>query len=81
MMQPVPSGSVGKHPLGKQPVNHSAVVALLEKHRLASAYHHFFSESQGQETQPTYYLYHHKNRPYRPRIAIITSYLRVEPSK
>jgi hypothetical protein len=44
--------------------NHSAVVSLLEKHRLASAYHHFFSESQGQETQPTYYFWHHKNRPY-----------------
>jgi len=44
--------------------NHSAVVGLLENHRLASAYHHFFSESQGQETQPTYYFWHHKNRPY-----------------
>jgi hypothetical protein len=44
--------------------NHSTVVGALEKHRLASAYHHFFSESQGQETQPTYYFWHHKNRPY-----------------
>ncbi len=44
--------------------NHSAVVSLLEKHHLASAYHHFFSESQGQETQPTYYFWHRKNRPY-----------------
>jgi endonuclease/exonuclease/phosphatase (EEP) superfamily protein YafD len=44
--------------------NHSAVVSLLEKRRLASAYHHFFSELQGEETQPTYYFYHHKNRPY-----------------
>jgi len=44
--------------------NHSAVVKALEKRRLASAYHHFFSESQGQETQPTYYFWHHKNRPY-----------------
>jgi exodeoxyribonuclease-3 len=52
-------------PLGKQKSgNHSAVVTLLEKHRLASAYHHFFSESQGQETQPTYYFWHHKDRPY-----------------
>jgi len=33
--------------------NHSTVVSALEKHRLASVYHHFFSESQGQETQPT----------------------------
>lgn len=44
--------------------NHSAVVNLLEKRRLASAYHHFFRESQGEETQPTYYFWHHKNRPY-----------------
>jgi hypothetical protein len=48
----------------RQTGNHSAVVRLLEKHRLASAYHHFFSESQGAETQPTYYFWHHKNRPY-----------------
>ncbi len=48
----------------KKIVNHSAVVSMLEKHRLASAYHHFFSEPQGQETQPTYYFWHHKNRPY-----------------
>ncbi len=44
--------------------NHSAVVKALEKRRLASAYHHFFSESQGQETQPTYYFWHHKDRGY-----------------
>jgi endonuclease/exonuclease/phosphatase family protein len=44
--------------------NHSAVVALLEKHRLCSAYHHFFSEPQGQETRPTYYFWHHKDRGY-----------------
>jgi hypothetical protein len=50
---------------GKQKTgNHSSVVSLLEKRRLASAYHHFFSESQGQETQPTYYFWHHKERPY-----------------
>jgi hypothetical protein len=53
--RPNPNGQAG---------NHSAVVALLEKHRLASAYHHFFSESQGQETQPTYYFWHHKDRGY-----------------
>jgi len=44
--------------------NHSTVVTALEKHRLASAYHHFFSELQGQETRPTYYYWHHKDRPY-----------------
>ena len=45
-------------------VNHSAVVRLLEKRRLASSYHHFFSELQGQETQPTYYFWHRKDRGY-----------------
>lgn len=44
--------------------NHSAVVSLLTKRRLVSAYHHFFSEPQGQETRPTYFFWHHKNRPY-----------------
>lgn len=44
--------------------NHSAVVRLLTKRRLVSAYHHFFSEPQGQETRPTYFFWHHKNRPY-----------------
>jgi hypothetical protein len=48
----------------KKTGNHSTVVSALEKHRLASAYHHFFSESQGAESQPTYYFWHHKNRPY-----------------
>ncbi len=52
---------IAKH---QKPINHSAVVALLEKHRLSSAYHHFFRESQGEETHPTYYFYHHKDRPY-----------------
>jgi hypothetical protein len=44
--------------------NHSAVVSLLEKHSRVSAYHHFFSEPQGQETRPTYYFWHRKNRGY-----------------
>jgi len=48
----------------KKTGNHSTVVSALEKHRLASAYHHFFSESQGEETQPTYYFWHHKDRGY-----------------
>ena len=44
--------------------NHSAVVSLLEKRGLLSAYHHFFSEAQGQETRPTYYFWHRKSRGY-----------------
>ncbi len=44
--------------------NHSAVVSLLEKRGLLSAYHHFFSEPQGMETRPTYYFWHRKTRGY-----------------
>ena len=44
--------------------NHSAVVNQLEKRGLRSAYHHFFSEPQGQETRPTYYFWHRKTRGY-----------------
>lgn len=44
--------------------NHSSVVKLLMKRRLISAYHHFFSETQGEETRPTYYLWHRKTRGY-----------------
>lgn len=44
--------------------NHSAVVSLLEKRGLLSAYHHFFSEPQGHETRPTYYFWHRQNRGY-----------------
>lgn len=44
--------------------NHSAVVSHLEKRGLLSAYHHFFSEPQGQETRPTYYFWRRKSRGY-----------------
>ena len=36
----------------------------LRKHRLASAYHYFFSEAQGEETRETHYLWHHKDHGY-----------------
>jgi endonuclease/exonuclease/phosphatase family protein len=44
--------------------NHSSVVKLLTKRRLVSSYHLFFSENQGEETRPTYYFWHRKNRGY-----------------
>ena len=58
--RPNRNGALGKQKSG----NHSAVVSLLTKRRLVSAYHHFFSEPQGQETRPTYFFWHHENRPY-----------------
>ena len=48
----------------RQTHNHSAVVSLLERRGLLSAYHYFFSEPQGQETRPTYYFWHRKTRGY-----------------
>lgn len=44
--------------------DHSAVVNLLAKNNLVSAYHHFFSESQGEETRPTHYHSRWKKKPY-----------------
>ena len=44
--------------------NHSAVVGILNRHRVTSAYHHFYSERQGEETRPTYYFWHCKDRGY-----------------
>ena len=58
--RPPGKGSPGKRKTG----NHSAVVGLLNKHQLTSAYHHFFSEPQGQETRPTHYFWHRKERGY-----------------
>jgi exodeoxyribonuclease III len=45
-------------------VNHSTVVRALEKQRLVSAYHNFYSESQGKETRFTHYMWHRKARKY-----------------
>lgn len=44
--------------------NHSDVVSFLEKREIESSYHHHFAEEQGNETQPTFYLYRHQNKPY-----------------
>jgi hypothetical protein len=44
--------------------NHSWLVSFLEKRKIVSAYHHFFSEHQGKEKRPTHYFYHHKNRGF-----------------
>jgi len=44
--------------------NHSFLVKFLAEREIVSAYHHFFSERQGEEKQPTYYQYHHENRPF-----------------
>ncbi len=42
--------------------NHSAVVELLARRGIVSAYHAFFSEDQGKETRPTHYFLYQKQR-------------------
>lgn len=44
--------------------NHTALVALLARLGLVSAYHAFHGEAQGQESRPTYYFQWKRERPY-----------------
>lgn len=49
---------------GRMKRNHTAVVTMLEDKNVLSAYHTFFSEELGAETEPTYYSWHRKSRPF-----------------
>lgn len=44
--------------------NHTNVVKELEKKNLISAYHYVYHEKQGEEKQPTFYLYRHLDKGY-----------------
>jgi exonuclease III len=44
--------------------NHSRIVDDLEKEEIVSVYHTYFSEAQGVETQPTFYLYRNQDKAY-----------------
>lgn len=44
--------------------NHSAVVAQLKEKQIVSAYHYFSKEEHGMESQHTFCLYKHRDRPY-----------------
>lgn len=44
--------------------NHSKTVELLEDLSIRSAYHEYFNEDQGEESKPTFFMYHHKDKPY-----------------
>jgi exonuclease III len=44
--------------------NHSTVVATLQQKGISSVYHHHFTQVQGKEQHPTYYLYRHSDKPY-----------------
>lgn len=45
-------------------LNHSSMVARLEKFGLVSAYHHRGSHSHGSEQDPTFYLHHNREKPF-----------------
>jgi exodeoxyribonuclease-3 len=49
-----------KHRVG----NHSDVVQFLEKKDIFSAYHLHHKQIQGNEQQPTLFMYRHKDKPY-----------------
>ena len=44
--------------------NHSGLVRLLASLDLVSAYHHFFNETQGEESRPTLFLQRNPAKPY-----------------
>jgi hypothetical protein len=44
--------------------SHSSLLKFLAERHIVSAYHHYFSEPEGKEQQPTHYFYHHKNRGF-----------------
>jgi len=44
--------------------NHSKTVSLLNDYGIRSAYHEYFKEEQGEETRPTFFMYHHEDKPY-----------------
>jgi len=44
--------------------NHSALVRRLADRRIVSVYHEVNAERQGEERQPTFYLYNHIDKPY-----------------
>jgi exodeoxyribonuclease III len=44
--------------------NHSDVVKVLATKKIYSTYHRHFTQEQGKENHPTFYLYKNKNKPY-----------------
>lgn len=44
--------------------NHTMVVEMLGELNIHSTYHQFANQIQGNEADPTFYLYRHENKPY-----------------
>ncbi len=49
---------------GRNNINHSTVVKFLDDIGLASVYHAYYQEEQGNEKMPTFYLTRNKSRPF-----------------
>ena len=54
--------------------SHSMTVKKLSDLHIHSAYHSHFSQDQGKEIHPTFYLYRHENKPYHIDYCFISAY-------
>lgn len=48
----------------KRRISHSMVVEKLKTLNISSAYHEYLNQIQGQEIDPTYFMYRHQDKPY-----------------
>lgn len=55
--------------------NHSNFVEYLEKKKIYSAYHEYFKEEQGKESQPTLYFTRNKQKTYHIDYCFTSQYL------
>jgi len=54
--------------------SHSMTVEKLRDMQIHSAYHSHFSQVQGREIHPTFYLYRHENKPYHIDYCFVSDY-------
>jgi exonuclease III len=54
--------------------NHSHVVNFLESKGILSAYHSYFSQTQGKEEHPTLYMYRHLDKTYHIDYCFLSAY-------
>ena len=54
--------------------SHSDLVKHLEGRNIISLYHHFKNELQGEETLPTFYWYHHEDKPFHIDYCFASTY-------
>ena len=54
--------------------SHSMTVKKLSELEIHSVYHNHFSQPQGKEIHPTFYLYRHENKPYHIDYCFVSRY-------